>query len=126
MEGPAGNSQDQLVGILKLNLKAHGNLMKWEKTVKYATASLILLRGNIIVGNADCKILPLLLILNRLVCGSCSGNSWYVPGYADQKVRMCDQCYKEWMAYKVSSHNINKTSVFSSYFGNNLNPNNPP
>ncbi|CDW79286.1 pleckstrin homology domain-containing family f member 1 [Stylonychia lemnae] len=54
-----------------------------------------------------------------LVCASCSGNNWYVPGYADQKVRMCDSCYKEWMAYKVSAHNINKTSVFSSYFGNN-------
>ncbi|TNV83061.1 hypothetical protein FGO68_gene318 [Halteria grandinella] len=51
-----------------------------------------------------------------LVCGSCSGNSWYAPGYTDAKVRICDTCYKQWMAFKVSSHNINKTSVFSSYF----------
>ena len=52
----------------------------------------------------------------RLVCGTCSNNSWYAPGYTDQKVRMCDPCYKQWMSYKVSAHNINKTSVFSSYF----------
>ena len=30
----------------------------------------------------------------RLVCGTCSNNSWYAPGYTDQKVRMCDPCYK--------------------------------
>lgn len=50
------------------------------------------------------------------MCGTCSNNSWYAPGYTDQKVRMCDPCYKQWMSYKVSAHNINKTSVFSSYF----------
>jgi len=52
-----------------------------------------------------------------LVCGPCSSNSWYVPGYSDRKVRMCDGCYKEWMTYKVSAHNVNKNSVFSSHFG---------
>lgn len=56
----------------------------------------------------------------RLVCGSCSSKEWYAPGYTDQKVRTCDPCYKQWMTYKVSSHNVHKTSVFSSYFSQQL------
>jgi hypothetical protein len=52
-----------------------------------------------------------------VVCGSCSANSWYVPGYADEKVRMCDPCYKDWKTYKSSNNEVNKHSVFSSQFG---------
>lgn len=62
------------------------------------------------------RLMVLYSLNYRLVCGTCSGNNWYAPGYTDQKVRVCDPCYKQWMAFKVSSHNINKTSVFSSYF----------
>lgn len=53
-----------------------------------------------------------------MICGPCSTKVWYVPGYQDQRVRTCDKCYKEFMTYKVTAHNINKNSVFSSYFGN--------
>ena len=43
----------------------------------------------------------------RIVCGKCSKNKDYAPGYTDKKVRMCGSCYKEILAYKVSAHNVN-------------------
>ena len=93
------------------------------RIVRFANIRSDSFAGSIIVASVDCKFPSPYLVFNvfshRVVCANCSNNSWYVPGYADKKVRMCDNCYKGWMAYKVSAHNINKTSVFSSYFGNN-------
>ena len=117
------NNKKDLVNLnqeeISCFLKVFGNQMKKVKYVLFAKTNSILLKENIIAENVDCKN-TFIFHLFRVVCGTCSANSWYVPGYADKKVRMCDLCYKEWMTYKVSAHNINKTSVFSSYFGNNV------
>jgi hypothetical protein len=85
----------------------------WEPNEQGESCKICLSKFNFMKRKHHCRKCGL------IVCAGCSGNNWYVPGYTDQKVRMCDNCYKEWMAYKVSAHNINKTSVFSSYFGNN-------
>jgi len=53
------------------------------KTAQSAHQSFQSSRESITVGSAACKSLSLSFINFRLVCGSCSGNSWYAPGYSD-------------------------------------------
>lgn len=81
--------------------------------VKVSTTS----EENIIAEIVDSKHLLASNSFYRVICGTCSKNTAYVAGYGDIKVRVCDVCYRRYTAYKVTSHNVIKSSVFSSYFG---------
>lgn len=48
-------------------------------SAQFVKKDLMFSGGSITVETVDCK--HLLLIHYRLVCYSCSNNSWYVPGY---------------------------------------------
>lgn len=88
------------------------------KSVLIVKLNSLSLREDIIVEIVERKSNPIIhnIFIYSLVCGSCSANNWYVPGYKDKKVRMCDNCFKELMTYKVSAHNIHKQSVWASSF----------
>ena len=72
----------------------------------------------------DCKICKAYFNLVRrkhhcrqcggLVCYNCSTRKEYVSGYADERVRVCDMCYRKIRKLKNSRHN--KWSILSSYF----------
>jgi hypothetical protein len=69
--------------------------------VSFAIINSTLSKESTTAESVECKSLVLYKSINSVVCAACSGNNWYVPGYGDRKVRTCDKCYKEWMAYKV-------------------------